>query len=66
MIYVLLGVGSMQLERLAKQRSLDLRSPWEDPLEPGDTRANPFVFRGIRGANLEERTYPCQIKIGRV
>ena len=66
MIYVLLGVGSMHLGLSAKQRSPDLRSPWEDPLEPGGSRAIPFVFRGIRGANLEERTYPCQIKIGRV
>jgi hypothetical protein len=66
MIYVLLGVGSTDLGRLAKQRSPDLRSPWEDPLEPGGTRAILSVSRGIRVANREGRTYPCQIKIGRV
>jgi hypothetical protein len=58
MIYVLLGVGSMQLERLAKQRSLDLPYSWEGPGGLGGTRAILSVYRGIRVANQEGRTYP--------
>lgn len=60
MIYVLLGVGTtaMQLEQLAKQRSLDLQSSKGGHEGLGGTRAIPFVFQGIRVANRGGRTYP--------
>jgi hypothetical protein len=56
----------MGLERPAKQRSLDLPYSREGPGGFDGTRAILSVYRGIRVANREGRTYPCQIKIGRV
>ena len=66
MIYVLLGVGTtaMQLEQWAKPGSLDLLYLKEGHGGLGGSRAIPFVFREIRVANREERTYPYQIRIG--
>ena len=52
------GTSPTDLEQLAKQGSLDLRSSKEGPEGLGDTRAIPFVFREMRVANQEGRTYP--------
>lgn len=61
MIYVLLGVGGTSptdLERLAKQGSLDLPYSKEDREGLGGTRAIRFVSREMHVANREGHTYP--------